>query len=652
MRLRISAFRIRNFRCIKDTNWCDLSTDNITTLIGQNESGKTSVLDGIHSFFTGKIIADDIRSDDTLPEISCSFEIESGTVKDVFLDKKLPAKLNTAVLKRINIVRVWERGLESEVSLEEKSVKNIFEEALKIGDEKLQKIKEEVIALADQIKQCTQESAKKQVTLASETTEDIKAKITKEIDDLKTKVETDTKKKTELEASTSEIKIDNDTIVNEKEFVKTILKYLPDVVIFRDESSLLPDKIDLSDLEKENEEALGYQGALNFLAILGIDIALLKTGDQRIVENQIATHNKLITADFQEFWTQKIGKTNKIGLQFELKNHDASVPSKAGEPYLVFWINDGEEKLYLKQRSKGVRWFISFYLQLKASAEKRGESDNKILFLIDEPGASLHAKGQEDALKVFEEIKDKNIQVVYTTHSPSFIKLETVFRILAVQRNEEDKEISDTRIFNAHQLGAANTNTLSPLYAIMGVNLAHQGVIKRENNIILEEISAFYYISAFLKLTKSKQEVYFLPATGATNISQLAYLFLGWGLNFAVIVDDDKRGREVYKKLKEALYCNDDEVAKKHIMKIKDCQGIEDIFTKSDFTKLVLKDPNVKIESSNSEYINKGSAAKACVALKFYLEVNNGLISVDSLDHQSNRKIKELVDGAVELLKN
>ena len=42
--MKLVAFRIRNFRSIVDTGWQNISPDNITCLIGQNESGKTSVL--------------------------------------------------------------------------------------------------------------------------------------------------------------------------------------------------------------------------------------------------------------------------------------------------------------------------------------------------------------------------------------------------------------------------------------------------------------------------------------------------------------------------------------------------------------------------------------------------------------------------------
>jgi predicted ATP-dependent endonuclease of OLD family len=76
--MKISAFRIRNFRSIVDTGWQNLSPDNITCLIGQNESGKTSVLEGLKAFYGGTISEDVLRSDLSMPEISCRFTFNKG----------------------------------------------------------------------------------------------------------------------------------------------------------------------------------------------------------------------------------------------------------------------------------------------------------------------------------------------------------------------------------------------------------------------------------------------------------------------------------------------------------------------------------------------------------------------------------------------
>ena len=117
---------------------------------------------------------------------------------------------------------------------------------------------------------------------------------------------------------------------------------------------------------------------------------------------------------------------------------------KAGKPYLEFWIKDEGERLYPKQRSRGVRWFLSFYMELKASASN---NNKQLILLVDEPGVSLHARAQEDVLKVFDDIKDK-IQVIYTTHSPHLVEINKLHRVLAVQRDDLDSMRSNTRILD------------------------------------------------------------------------------------------------------------------------------------------------------------------------------------------------------------
>ena len=76
--MRLSAFRIQNFRSIIDSNWHNFSPDNITCLIGQNESGKTSILEALHAFHHGIISEDILRSDMSLPIVSCRFQVPEG----------------------------------------------------------------------------------------------------------------------------------------------------------------------------------------------------------------------------------------------------------------------------------------------------------------------------------------------------------------------------------------------------------------------------------------------------------------------------------------------------------------------------------------------------------------------------------------------
>ena len=86
--MKLVAFNIQNYRSIIHSGWCTLAHDNITALIGQNESGKTSVLEALDSFYVGTIHEDVLRSDLSLPVVSCRFELGKGTLSD-FIDLKL-----------------------------------------------------------------------------------------------------------------------------------------------------------------------------------------------------------------------------------------------------------------------------------------------------------------------------------------------------------------------------------------------------------------------------------------------------------------------------------------------------------------------------------------------------------------------------------
>ncbi|TXC86440.1 hypothetical protein [Paraburkholderia azotifigens] len=215
-------------------------------------------------------------------------------------------------------------------------------------------------------------------------------------------------------------------------------------------------------------------------------------------------------------------------------------------------------------------------------------------------------------------------------------------RIHAVQRLG-DEEDSPTTILDAHQLGAASSDTLSPVLTAMGTDLASQQTIQRRNNVLLEEVSGFYYLTAFWKLTQEKQAAHFIASTGVNKLSTLANMFLGWGLEFITVVDDDNQGRGVYKDLMRDLYGDDPEVANKYVIKLKGCDGIEDIFSTDNFKRYVLKDESANIQQKNSEFLKRANRSKPVLALEFKLAVDNGHIRLVDLDEATQTSIKEVV---------
>ena len=104
--MKLTAFKIKNFRSIVDTGWQMLSHDNITSLIGQNESGKTSILEGIRAFYDGNLIEDMLRSDLSLPEVSCRFSFSISDFEDDIDTRKLDPKIRKEISKIKEILNV------------------------------------------------------------------------------------------------------------------------------------------------------------------------------------------------------------------------------------------------------------------------------------------------------------------------------------------------------------------------------------------------------------------------------------------------------------------------------------------------------------------------------------------------------------------
>lgn len=312
---------------------------------------------------------------------------------------------------------------------------------------------------------------------------------------------------------------------------------------------------------------------------------------------------------------------------------------------MVFWICDGNTQLYPKQRSQGVRWFVSFYLQLKASEKTK----SRRVFLLDEPGANLHSKAQGDVLKLINKLGKDTSTVVYTTHSPQMIEYPKLFRVHAVQR-DGDLEDSPTTIIDAHRLGAATTDTLSPVLAAMGADLSQHQVVKKKNNVLLEEMSGYYYLTAFWKLAGSKRVAHFIAATGVNKIEVLANMFRGWGLDFVVAIDDDKQGREVFKNLKKEHFGDSEEIAKKKLLKLPHGTGIEDTFSIEDFKKYVLDDEAAVIAASVTDFLKTAGRSKPVMAFHFALAVEQDAIKMADLSPDTRARIESTVKAIEEML--
>ena len=766
--MKLKAFRIKNYRSIVDSGWNTLAYDNITALIGQNESGKTSVLEALKSFYEGVISDDVLRSDLSLPTVECKFSLENEKLNEILDFSLLPQELVKIIEKKEEVIlsRDWEEDKSSRLRIGEEDILKYYcdkeqdkKDIEKRTQEEINKLLSEADSIVSDLEMAEKEKEEIQVQFneAHRNLEEAKKALrkAKKPDDkliaqqqfassekyfsqkeaeFHEKVEFYEEKKTstqELSEKVSVCKLCNEAVenfnkigmhleklytelkdvehyqemcTNEKEkkaaFVKLtqaktnyreaniayfqsqhdlslqrtiaakvlagkslkvaesealreleedkkyynaedigkeLFSYVPYFEFFEDFSSLLPNKIDLEDVLAENVNAEGYKAAKNFLMISGLTPDFFREKNHRILKQKIENLNGEITINFQDYWRQNVGKNNKIRLNFELEHYDYTVPEKSGKPYLEFWIKDQSERLYPKQRSRGVRWFLSFYLELKATAKKN--SINRVL-LIDEPGLSLHARAQEDVLKVFEDLKD-DLQIIYCTHSPHLVDARKLYRILAVQRANEDDETSETIILDINSLHDASNDTLSPIYSLMGVKLNEQQFIHHTNNVVIEDPITYYYLVTIARLLNSENEMHFIPATGISDIPVLINILTGWKLDYFVFLMDNETSNVMKENLKKTIFLNDDKEADKKIIIHENFVAVEDIFSTIDFKKYVLN-KRVGITESNYEYIENNGISRTILASGFVNQAQDNNLSIKDFDQETQSNFKKL----------
>ena len=277
---------------------------------------------------------------------------------------------------------------------------------------------------------------------------------------------------------------------------------------------------------------------------------------------------------------------------------------------MIFDITEsGKAPLFKpEQRSKGLQWFLSFYLHLKA---KQG---GKNILLIDEPGLYLHASAQKDVLEVLEDISCES-QVIFSTHSPYLMDVQRLDRVRLVSKSDKD----GTRIEKINK-GATGAAALTPVVTAIGLDLSNSFSIVGKKNVLLEGISDYYFLQAFRHCSETN-DVNLIPSTGATNIPQLVSLLIGWGLEFLVVLDNDKEGIRVADELKDKLMVRESRIV--FVSEQKE-SSIEDLFTHEDFNEFVLdettanKDPEIK----NSKFLKNEDPDKVLLAKKFFEKID------------------------------
>lgn len=250
-----------------------------------------------------------------------------------------------------------------------------------------------------------------------------------------------------------------------------------------------------------------------------------------------------LTGEWMEWWDQRLHT-----LHIEADGDD-----------LVLRVSDNQNpwKIPFQERSKGFQWFFSFYLTFLVESEKAHAG---AILLLDEPGLHLHIRAQQKLLSFFQRISEKN-QVIYSSHSPFMVDpthLDNVRTVFLKRGSKGD------RMYTHVSLGTepeGDKDTLLPLQAALGYEIC-QTLFIGKRVLIVEGISDYCIIQG-LKLVFAESGKVLLPddivvlfAGGTTHMVPLVSLFAqpdAVDRQLVVLLDGDKTGVDKAGQLRRDL---------------------------------------------------------------------------------------------------
>lgn len=342
------------------------------------------------------------------------------------------------------------------------------------------------------------------------------------------------------------------------------------------------------ELEEYNFDSILYQ----FFEICGIDSKkLIRTMEEgeitkiRTCEEEI---QKLIEKNFVEVFNEFYSQ-EKLKIIVDVKNDRFDI---------IIKTTDGA---YLKytERSNGFKWYVSIFIQLKYKKKSFGNC----ILLLDEPGVYLHANAQSELKKFLTELSDTKYQIIYTTHSPFMLDKDDLLSIRALIKDDNGISHIYNKITTIPQQEKSKYETITPVLYALGCERAHSlGPSNSKINIITEGVTDYCYILGYYESIDNENPYNIIPSNGANDVIAISLILFGWGNDFIILLDQDKKGKSIYQSLKDSNSLFLDRVIFVDSSKeIKDdsTYEIENLFSKEDLEKFGINNPDYEEKKYN-----------------------------------------------------
>lgn len=571
--MKMTAFRVENYRNIMDSGWVE--TNDVTVIVGKNESGKTSLLKALWKFNPFKKTPYDLdrewprgrrkeRSvEKTVVTVRFDFDSEEREQLEA-IDESAKGITGAEITRKYNGRYSYtflphtpkrEHDLQWVINVIEEHFGELPETA---SEHFKSQYKQAIESFIDEVRENGGSN------YAVQQAETFKAKLSSFVQQ-----PTDDQVVAELNQAI-------DRAVNElkvappvRRAIDTAHEWLP-TFIYMDDYKIFTGSAFLNQIKQRKDSGQNNltdedRTIMLIMEMAGLDLdEEVEKGNGQDKEQRILDMNdasQTLTDLIANRWSQK-----KYGVMFQAD----------GQHFITFVKDaDGKVLVPLEERSKGFQWFFSF--DMTFMYETDGQFENAII-LLDEPGLHLHAAAQRDLLARIKAYSEKN-QVIYSTHLPfmiDFTRLDNIYIAEEIPPNGA----------KVHQnwLGA-NKDARFTLQAALGLSWS-QSLFVGQYNLVVEGVTDFWVLTTLSTIFQDSgqegisDDLVITPAGGASKVAYVGTILHGQELNVAVLLDSDQEGKNAYEQLVHQWI-----LAGKHALMLGDVLGVshpcalEDLFS-------------------------------------------------------------------------